>query len=233
MDPRVELLRRYYAALAADTVKLETEQYGFAYADALTRRGARLEYGELTVHGALHKYKLSGVAQEQWEELLAEHVAKRANVCLYFRPERNAILAFNLDNNRRENNTEVIPEMALAVGLLRERLAAQGYEPLAIASGRGYHVWCRLKEPRANEDIYRFMFNLAVQIAADIHHQGGDRRLVKFNFYPDPRTDNTVSLRLFGSDHAKNKVFSRVLTSAGLLDEAESWAEFARVCGVA
>jgi hypothetical protein len=36
-----------------------------------------------------------------------------------------------------------------------------------------------------------------------------------------------VSLRLFGSRHVKNKVFSRVLTPQGLLDESASWEFFA------
>ncbi len=36
-----------------------------------------------------------------------------------------------------------------------------------------------------------------------------------------------VSLRLFGSRHVKNKVFSRILTSQGLLDETASWECFA------
>lgn len=228
MDRRLELVRRYYAPLSTATVKLETTQHGFGFLEALTRRGARLEYGELTLHGALHKYKLSGVPPEQWDELLADHVAKRANVCLYFGPAENALFAFNLDNNRREKNTEVIPEMTLAVAGVRERLEAHGLRPLVIASGRGYHIWCRLDAPRRNEEIYRFMLSQAVQTAAGIHFQGGDRRRVKFNFYPDPHTDNLVSLRLFGSDHAKNQVFSRVFTRDGLLDEPQSWDWFER-----
>jgi hypothetical protein len=36
-----------------------------------------------------------------------------------------------------------------------------------------------------------------------------------------------VSLRLFGSRHVKNKVFSRILAPQGLLDEAASWEFFA------
>lgn len=228
MDRRLELVRRYYAPLSTATVKLETTQHGFGFLEALTRRGARLEYGELTLHGALHKYKLSGVSPEQWDELLADHVAKRANVCLYFGPAENALFAFNLDNNRREKNTEVIPEMTLAVRLLRERLERLECRPLVVASGRGFHVWCRLESPRPNGELYGFMLKLAVQVAADIHFQGGDRHRIKFNFYPDPHTDNLVSLRLFGSDHAKNRIFSRVLAGDVLLDEAQSWDWFER-----
>lgn len=226
MDRRLALLSRYYAPLSTGTVKLETSQYGFGYLEALARRGAKLEYGELTLHGALHKYKLSGVGAEQWSELLADHVAKRSNVCLYFGPSENALFAFNLDNNLRQNNTEVIPEMALAVRLLRDRLESQGYRPLAIASGRGFHVWCRLESPRPNAEIHGFMLKAAVEVAAQIHFQGGNRHRVKFNFYPDPRTDNTVSLRLFGSEHAKTKRFSSVLVGDRLLGEDESWDYF-------
>ena len=36
-----------------------------------------------------------------------------------------------------------------------------------------------------------------------------------------------MSLRLFGSRHVKNKVFSRILTPQGLLDETASWEFFA------
>lgn len=226
MDRRLELLRRFYAPLSTGTVKLETAQYGFGFLESLARGGAKLEYGELTLHGTLHKYKLSGVGAEQWEELLADHVAKRSNVCLYFGPSENALFAFNLDNNLRQNNTEVIPEMARAVRLLRDRLESLGCRPLAIASGRGFHVWCRLESPRPNAEIYAFMLKVAVEVAAEIHFQGGNRHRVKFNFYPDPRTDNTVSLRLFGSEHAKTKRFSSVLVGDRLLGEDESWAHF-------
>lgn len=228
MDRRLELLQAYYAPLSHATVKIETGQHGFAFLETLTQRGARLDYGELTLHGTLHKYKMSNVSDEQNERWLGEHVAKRINVCRYFGPEENALFAFNLDNNRLENNTEIIPEMAFAIRRLDERLTELGCRPLVIASGRGYHVWTRLAEPRPNQVIYDFMLKVAVLVAAELHFLGGDRRRVKFNFYPDPRTDNTVSLRLFGSNHAKNRIFSRILDQDRLLDEPESWVEFAR-----
>ncbi|HEY3757916.1 MAG TPA: hypothetical protein VGL42_17300 [Opitutaceae bacterium] len=228
MDRRLELLQAYYAPLSPATVKLETMQHGFAFLETLTQRGARLDYGELTLQGTLHKYKLSQVSDEQSQLWLTEHLAKRLNVCRYFGPQENAIFAFNLDNNRVENNTEIIPEMAFAIRRLRERLEELGCRPLVIASGRGYHVWTRLAEARPNQVIYDFMMKVAVLIAAELHFMGGDRRRVKFNFYPDPRTENTVSLRLFGSNHAKNRIFSRILDLDRLLDEPESWVEFAR-----
>jgi hypothetical protein len=73
------------------------------------------------------------------------------------------------------------------------------------------------------------MLRTAVQAMVAMHNRGGyDYRRIKFNFYPDPRTRDTVSLRLFGSEHAKNRVFSRVLAPEGLLDEAASWRHFER-----
>jgi hypothetical protein len=70
------------------------------------------------------------------------------------------------------------------------------------------------------------MVRCAARALAASFAEGGDHRRIKFNFYPDPRTDNAVSLRLFGSEHAKNGVFSHVLAPEGLLDEAASWAWF-------
>jgi len=49
---------------------------------------------------------------------------------------------------------------------------------------------------------------------------------MKFNLYPDVRIQDRVSLRLFGSEHAKNHVFSRILDGETLLDEEASWAYF-------
>jgi hypothetical protein len=72
------------------------------------------------------------------------------------------------------------------------------------------------------------MLRVAVLAMARIHGEGLDHSKVKINVYPDPRTRDTVSLRLFGSEHAKNKVFSRVLGPEGLLEEEASWVAFER-----
>ena len=61
---------------------------------------------------------------------------------------------------------------------------------------------------------------------AGLHKAGFDYNNIKANFYPDPRVRDAVSLRLFGSDHAKNKVFSHVFTPEGLVDEGKSWKAF-------
>jgi hypothetical protein len=75
------------------------------------------------------------------------------------------------------------------------------------------------------------MLRSAVATAAELQGQGKDHHRVKFNFYPDPRISNAVSLRLFGSEHAKTGAFSRVLAHDVLLDESESWEYFAETLG--
>jgi hypothetical protein len=229
MDPRVALLKEYYRGLPKDRVKVEIHRHGFDYLDSMLSDGMRLEYGELTLSGLLHKYKFAGVTEQRLDQLLLSHVEKTCNVCLYFGAPKSGLFCFNLDNNHKVNNTELIPEIELTVRALRDRLAALGCEPLVIASGRGYHLWGRLSEAVENERLYDFMLRAAVQAMVAMHKRGGyDYRRIKFNFYPDPRTRDTVSLRLFGSEHAKNRVFSRVLTPEGLLDEAASWGHFER-----
>jgi hypothetical protein len=161
------------------------------------------------------------------DEFLLSHVEQACNVCLYFGDQANDLFCFNLDNNHQVNSSAVIPEMTSAVRILREKLQGLGCEPLVVASGRGYHLWGRLAGPVPNARLHDFMLRAAVATVAELHRQGGDRHRVKFNFYPDPRIQDVVSLRLFGSLHAKNRVFSRILTPDGLLDEAASWEYFA------
>lgn len=226
MDPRVSLLREYYRGLPTDRAKLETLEHGFEYLERLQARGVTLDYGELTLSGLLHKYKVSRVSDARMDAFLADHVAGRMNVCLYFHDHANSLFCFNLDNNHKVNNTEIIPEMATAISEVRRTLNALGCRPLVLASGRGFHVWMRLTGPVANDRLYVFMRRIAVMALARLHQEGRDHRKVKFNVYPDPRTRDTVSLRLFGSIHMKNRVFSRVATDDGLLDERASWKEF-------
>jgi hypothetical protein len=226
MDPRISLLKEYYRGLPMDRAKLETHDYGFAYLERLLTDGIALEYGELTLSGLLHKYKLVNIPAHRMDDLLLAHVEKRCNVCLYFDDRANRTFCFNLDNNHKENNTLIIPEMVLAVRLVRETLERLGCVPLVVASGRGYHVWCRADHAIDNVRLYEFMKHVCVGAMAALHGEGHNHLNVKFNVYPDPRTRDTVSLRLFGTEHAKNKVFSRVLTPDGLLDEASSWRSF-------
>ena len=117
--------------------------------------------------------------------------------------------------------------MDVAVRELGLHLRGLACEPLIVASGRGYHVWGRLEAPVANERLHDFMLCLGAATAAAVHRQGYDHHQIKLSSCPDPRVQHVASLRLFGSRHVKNKVFSRVLTPQGLLDETASWEFFA------
>lgn len=226
MDTKSRLLKEFYHGLPKDRAKVETYEHGFEYLERMLVSGAALEYGEMSFAGLLHKYKFSQVPEEQMDELMSAHIAKRCNLCLYFGQAENSLFCFNLDNNHKSNNMVVIPEMALVVELLREILTEAGCEPLVIASGRGYHLWCRLAAPVENERLYQFMVRSMAKALFGLHKQGLDHNKIKANFYPDPRARDVVSLRLFGSEHVKNKVFSKVLTQEGLLEEGESWEAF-------
>lgn len=228
MDQRVALIKSFYRGLPTDRVKLETSACGFEFLAHLRERGIQLEYGELTTTEVLHKYKLTNVSDEALEQLLAWHVAKLGNVCLYFDRDASPLLSFNLDNDSASNNTELIPEVELAMRTLAATLQALGCKPLVIASGRGYHVWCRLQAPVPNPRLYQFMIHLGASALLAVHEQGLNQHKVKVNLYPDVRIQGLVSLRLFGSAHAKTHVFSRILDldHGRLLDEAGSWARF-------
>ncbi len=227
MDPRVSLLKEFYRGLPKDRAKLETHEYGFDFLEKLLAGGVVLEYGELTLSRLLHKYKLAHIPERRMDDFLLSHVEKACNVCLYFDGRANDIFCFNLDNNHQVNSSALIPEIEFAIKVLVEHLRGLGCEPLVVASGRGYHVWGRLDGPVANERLHDFLLRSAVATVAALHREGLDYHRIKFNFYPDTRISNVVSLRLFGSLHMKNQVFSRILTPDGLLDEAASWEYFA------
>jgi len=226
VDWKVSLIKAFYQGLPLDRAKVETSRFGFEFLDELLCGGIELEYGELTLSNVLHKYKLTNVPISRLNDLLSSHVQKDCNVCLYFGEHENRILCFNLDNNHKFNNTVIIAEIALAVRSLAALLTGLQCEPLVVASGRGYHVWCRLESAVANARLHEFMLHAAALALLAVHQQGLDPLKVKFNFYPDPRINDIVSLRLFGSEHAKNKVFSCILTPEGLLDEPASWEFF-------
>ncbi|MDR3586704.1 MAG: hypothetical protein P4L59_15530 [Desulfosporosinus sp.] len=223
MDSKLNLLKEFYCGLPKDGAKIETNGYGFRFLTQLLAGGATLEYGELTLSGLLHKYKILNIPKHRMDELLEAHIAKECNVCLYFDISANNVFCFNLDNNHKTDNTLAIPEMDLAVRVIRNQLSELGCEPLIIASGRGYHVWCRLGNAIDNNLLYQFMLRVAAKTMAALHKNGYDYNKIKFNFYPDTRNYKVVSLRLFGTEHAKNKTFSYIHTSEGLLDEAASW----------
>jgi len=226
MDRKVELLKEYYRGLPRDRAKIETYEHGFEYVEGMLTDGMTLEYGEASMAGLLYKYKFSNIPEGKMDELLLSHVRKARNVCLYFDDAANDLFCFNLDNNHKVNNTVIIPEMELAVRLLRDILTGLGCEPLVVASGRGYHLWCRLAGRVENGKLYDLMLRAMARTLYGLHQEGLDHNKIKANFYPDPRIQNTVSLRLFGSEHTKNKVFSRVFTGDALLDEEASWSAF-------
>jgi hypothetical protein len=226
MVAKLKLLKEFYCGLPCDRAKIETYGYGFDFLAQLLSGGASMEYGELTLAGTLHKYKILNISQERLNQLLRAHIAKECNVCLYFDVNANNVFCFNLDNNHKTNNTIIIPEMDLAIRTIRGLLCEVGCEPLIIASGRGYHVWCRLNSAVDNALLHQFMIRIAAKTLAELHKAGFDYHAIKFNFYPDTRLNKIVSLRLFGSEHAKNKTFSFVYTPDGLLDETASWEYF-------
>ena len=226
MDHRVALIKAFYRGLPTDRAKVETSVYGFDFLSLMQARGVHLEYGELTLSKVLHKYKLTNISEAQMDELFAWHVAKLCNVCLYFDCRANSLMSFNLDNNHAINSSQLIPEVELAMHALVENLERLDCKPLIIASGRGYHVWCRLQAAVSNERLYSFMLNVAGAALLTVQEHGMDHNNMTFNLYPDVRIQDKISLRLFGSEHAKNHVFSRILDGDTLIDEDASWAYF-------
>jgi hypothetical protein len=226
MDPRVDLLRTFSRGFTAGAAKVETARHGLRFLDELLAGGSRLEYAELTPLSLVHRYKVVDIPEDRMDELMRAHVDKEFNVCRYFNPTANDTFCFNLDNNHRTNNTVVIPEMDLAIRALRQCLCEVGCPPLIVASGRGFHAWCRLTQSVDNERLYRFMLPAAALALSSVHAAGYDHRNVKVNLYPHVQLQNVVSLRLFGSNHAKTGVFSHIWTVDGLLGERASWDRF-------
>ena len=126
MASKLNLLKEFYSGLPKDCAKIETNSYGFRFLTQLLTGGATLEYGELTLSGLLHKYKIVNIPKYRMDELLESHIAKECNVCLYFNTEKNNMFCFNMDNNHKTNNTIRIPEMDLAVRAIRNHLSELG-----------------------------------------------------------------------------------------------------------
>ena len=227
MDTRVRLLKDFYSTMEKGKLKLEINDHGFDFVEKLLAEGITLEYGELSVYGLTHKYKLLNVSESSINRLLQDHVNKNCNVCFYFNEVANNTFCFNMDNNHKNNNTELIPEMQFALNALMGYLVELGIEPLVLASGRGYHVWCRVDEAIGNQLLSDMMVRIAAKTMTALHENDYNYQKVKFNMYPNPRNNNILSLRLFGSEHIKNKTFSYVYTKMGLLDEEKSWDFFA------
>ena len=227
MDARVKLLRDFYSTMQQGKIKLEINSHGFVFLEQLLSDGITLEYGQLASYGLTHKYKLLNVSEDSINRLLHDHIQKTCNVCCYFNEAANNTFCFNLDNNYKNNNTVLIPEMQFSVNSLIEYFEELGIKPLVVASGRGYHVWCRVDDAIENQLLSDFMMRMVAKTMAALHENGLDYRKVKFNMDPNHKNNNVLSLRLFGSEHIKNKVFSHVYTNLGLLDEDKSWDFFA------
>jgi hypothetical protein len=225
MDTRVELLKRFYNTMNPRMLKLEAEIYGFNFLDALAANDITLEYGQLS-EKLIQKYKLLNLTEQHLNQFLQGHINKEYNVCQYFNQIANNIFCFNLDNNYKVNNTALIPETTLALKTLKQYLEEYALTPLVIASGRGYHTWCRLDTPVDNNQLFNFSIRIAAKVMASLHEQGYNYNKIKFSVYPNPRVVTRGSLRLFGSKHIKTKEFSYVYSSHGLLDETSSWKYF-------
>ncbi|MBU2700483.1 hypothetical protein Ga0466249_001575 [Sporomusaceae bacterium BoRhaA] len=227
MDTRVALLKNFYSTMQTNKLKLELMSHGFPFLDKLISEGITLEYGELATN-LVHKYRLLNVPQHRMNQLLQGHVNKIHNICLYFNELANNTFCFNLDNNCKINNMALIPEMKPTVTLLKQHLQKYAIEPLVIESGRGYHLWCRLDQAVDNQQLFDFLLRISAKAMASLSEHGYDYNRVKFNIYPHPKTINIASLRLFGSEHVKKKVFSYVHLDHCVLDEVQSWEYFSQ-----
>lgn len=230
MDTRVALLEMLYQHMRRDRLKLESRQFGFDFIEQLTADGAVLDYGQVDSH-LVHKYRLLQLSEVAWNRFITGHVNQEYNICLYFDERENSAFCLNLDNNYKSSNTAPIPELDLAVLYLRQHFGEYGMEPLVLKSGRGYHLWCRLQAPAANAALYGFMVRIVAKTMASLHMSGHDYHAVKFNMGPNPRVIDTVSLRAFGSIHARTGMFSQVVTEGETLGEQASWACLARYVG--
>lgn len=226
MDTRVELVSAFYQAMCEDKVKLETKNYGFEFVKNLTSGGETLDYVQMENH-FIHKYRLLNVSEHRRQSLLQGHVNQDYNVCLYFDETANNTLCFNIDNNYKKNNNEIIPEVELAVDYIQQHLGTYGMEAVSVKSGRGYHVWLRFERPIANQLLLDFMIQISARTLASLHVNQHDYHAVKINMSPNPHFVKIISLRAFGSKHIKTGSFSHIKAKAGaLLSEDDSWKYF-------
>ena len=225
MDTRVELLNEFYQTMCKDKVKIENKNYGFEFIKELTADDATLDYVQME-NNLIHKYRLLHVSENHKQRLLQGHVSQAYNVCLYFDETANNTLCFNIDNNYKRDNNEIIPEIELAIDYLQQHLGEHGIEAVNVKSGRGYHVWCRFATPIANQLLLDFMIRISAKTLASLHYSHHDYRSIKINMSPNPRFVKIISLRAFGSRHIKTGLFSHIRTKDGVLNEEESWKYF-------
>ena len=219
---KAQLLREFYSSMRLDTMKLEVKDNGFNFLDIILNGGTRLEYGELK--GLIPKYKLTNINPVFFHHSLLHHVKKNCNVCMYFNEQANSVFAYNLDSRDKDNKYN--DEMKSTLVMLERILNDVGIEPLIYISGRGYHIWTRCNEPIENKKLFDFMKMTSCLARYMLKKNNVTENKVDIALYPT-NTTNTNSLRLFGSEHIKNKVFSRVCTKdRGVLNEYDSWVYF-------
>jgi len=225
MDTRVELLDAFYQTMRRDKVKIENKNYGFDFINELTADDVILDYIQME-NNFIHKYRLLNISEHRRKNFMQGHVNQDYNVCLYFDETANNTLCFNFDNNFKANNNQIIPEIELAVGYLQQHLGKYGIETISIKSGRGYHQWCRLEQPIANQLLLDFMIRIAAKTLASLHYNHHDYQAIKINMSPNPKFVNILSLRAFGSRHIRTGNFTHVQTKDGVLNEEDSWKYF-------
>lgn len=216
--------------MQTEKLKLESRNYGFDFLNKILTGGCSLEYGQLG-NGLIHKYKLLHVSEARFDELLAGHINSEYNICCYFQENASAVCCFNLDNNFKDYDyTEYaasIPEVQCALEALAGLLRELGLVPLVLVSGRGHHLWLRLREAVPTQQLFEFSIRVAAKTLKVVHDSGYDYKKIKISVYPNPQIIHLGSLRLFGSRHVQSNVFSHVLRDAELLDEPASWSYFA------
>ncbi|MBP2659148.1 MAG: hypothetical protein H6Q69_2180 [Firmicutes bacterium] len=208
-------------------MKLEAKDYGFDFLDTILNpiTGTQLDYAE--IKGNIPKYKLSNLHPKVYDYFLKCHIEQSCNVCGYFDKLQNNVFVFNIDGTEKKEGDELAEDVKVAGGIITKYLRKVNIEPLVVLSGRGYHLWCRMTEPVDNEVLADFILRVIVRTLATMENSGFDKKKVNISKYPHDNEQQNCSLRLFGSKHVKNQVFSHIFhPTQGALSEADSWAYF-------
>jgi hypothetical protein len=224
MDAKLELLKEFCPGLQLEPVKVETQDYGWGFLNEVLREGGELDYGEAAGQEALYKYKFCGLPERTVDRLLRRHIGQTCNVCFYFSKGANASCCINLDVNLRVCDANIGAEMSLLVRSLISSFSRFGVATLVVASGHGYHIWCRFTERIDNDHLFQWMLRSTANAIGEIYATDFDRDRIRAYLFPDPRVLRMASLRLFGTRHTTTGMFSRVFAKGELLDESDSWS---------
>lgn len=221
---KVDLLKEFYSTMRRDMLKWEVKQWGIDWLEMIEKSGAKIEYGELT--NGIPKYKITNIPGKYFDYMLKTHTEQDANVCIYYNNKENTVLSFNLDDNNKKGN-EILNELKAAVCIITEYLKILDIEPLVIVSGRGYHIILRFSHPIDNDKLSDFILLIEIWNKLIFKETNHDINKINVCSYPNKFDNTTHSLRLFGSKHIKNQVFSYVCSpKLGVLGEKESWEYF-------